>query len=195
MGVHSMGYRSDRSAYSVLVIILVNALLFIAGLARGDLIFVLGLRPTEWLSSPWAMITSLFVHAGIGHIAANMIGLYFFGTFLTALVGEARFLIVYFLGGIAGSLVFVLLAPVNSIAVGASGAIFAVGGTLATIRPKLRVYVFPIPAPIPIWAALLGGLIILSFVPGVAWQAHLGGLVLGVIAGYFVRRRQRTIIL
>lgn len=190
-----MGYRSDRSAYSVLIIILVNALLFIAELARGDLILVLGLRPAGWLASPWTMVTSLFVHAGIGHIASNMIGLYFFGTFLTALVGEARFLLVYFLGGIAGSLVFVLLAPANSIAVGASGAIFGVGGALAAIRPKLRVYVFPIPSPIPIWAALLGGLLILSLIPRVAWQAHLGGLVLGVIAGYFIGKRQRTIIL
>ncbi len=188
-----MGYRGYRSAYSVLGIILVNTLLFIAELAREDLIFSLGLRPVAWLDRPWTMVTSLFVHAGIGHIATNMLGLYFFGTFLTVLLGEAKFLLIYFLGGIAGGLVFVLLASPNSIAVGASGAIFAVGGALAVIRPKLRAYAFPIPFPVPIWALLLGDFAFVSFIPRVAWQAHLGGLVLGVIAGYFLGKRQRAV--
>jgi membrane associated rhomboid family serine protease len=60
--------------------------------------------------------------------------------------------------------------------------------------PRLRVFVFPIPAPIPLWIAVIGGFIILSiFSPllGIAWQAHLGGLVLGLVAGYIFRRRVR----
>jgi membrane associated rhomboid family serine protease len=60
------------------------------------------------------------------------------------------------------------------------------------MRPKLRVFVFPIPVPLPLWAAVIGGFLIISFFPGVAWQAHLGGLVLGLIAGYFLRRRERS---
>src|SRR4030042_524415 len=56
------------------------------------------------------------------------------------------------------------------------GAIFALGGTLTVLTPRLRVYVFPIPAPIPLWAAVLGVFVIMSFVPGIAWQGHLGGL-------------------
>jgi membrane associated rhomboid family serine protease len=75
--------------------------------------------------------------------------------------------------------------------VGASGAIFALGGALAMLRPKLPVLVFPIPVPMPLWIAVIGSFVVLSFIPSVAWQAHLGGLIVGLVAGYFFRRRER----
>jgi membrane associated rhomboid family serine protease len=59
------------------------------------------------------------------------------------------------------------------------------------LRPKLKVFVFPIPVPLPLWVAVIGGFLIISFLPQVAWQAHLGGLVCGLIAGLFLRRRPR----
>ena len=90
-----------------------------------------------------------------------------------------------------GSIFYLLLGPSFVTAVGASGAVFALGGVLAAMRPKIPVLVFPIPVPIPLWVAVIGGFIILSFAPFVAWQAHLGGLVFGLIAGYFFRRRER----
>ena len=120
-----------------------------------------------------------------------MITLYFFGKYLSALVGERKFLIVYFIGGILGNIFYILLAPPLSIAIGASGAVFALGGVMAVMRPKLRVFVFPIPAPLPLWAAVIGGFLIISFFPNVAWQAHLGGLVFGLTIGYFFRKRER----
>ena len=86
---------------------------------------------------------------------------------------------------------FILLAPPYSIAIGASGAVFALGGALAVTRPNLRVFVFPIPVPISLWSAVIGGLLIISLFPHIAWQAHLGGLVSGLIAGYFFRKRER----
>ncbi len=89
-----------------------------------------------------------------------------------------------------GSFLFILLAPPYSIAIGASGAVFALGGVLAVMRPKLRVFVFPIPVPIPLWSAVIGGFLIISLFPHIAWQAHLGGLAFGLIAGYFFRRRE-----
>lgn len=92
-----------------------------------------------------------------------------------------------------GNLLFLLLASPFSIAVGASGAVFAVGGALAIMRPKLKVLVFPIPVPVPLWAAILGIFIVLSFIPSVAWQGHLGGLIVGLIAGYFLRRMERRV--
>ncbi len=182
------------TAYSVWALISANLLLFVVVLVHGHLVYVLGLQPAGWLETPWTVVTSLFIHASIWHIAGNMFTLYFFGSFLSSLTGEARFLIVYFLGGIIGSLVYVLLAPPYSIAIGASGAVFAVAGALVVMRPKLRVYVFPIPAPLPLWAAVLGGFVIMSILPYVAWQAHLGGLVFGLIAGYFLRKQQRMIL-
>ncbi len=89
------------------------------------------------------------------------------------------------------NILYILPGEPLSVAVGASGAIFALGGALAMMRPKLRVFVFPIPVPLPLWIAVIGGFIILSFLPFVAWQAHLGGLVVGLIAGHIFRRKER----
>ena len=105
-------------------------------------------------------------------------------------IGDRKFLLMYFGGGILGSILYLLLGPSSIPAVGASGAIFALGGSLVMLRPQVRVLVlFIIPAPL--WAAVIGGFLILSFFPNVAWQAHLGGLVFGLIAGYFFRKRER----
>jgi membrane associated rhomboid family serine protease len=57
--------------------------------------------------------------------------------------------------------------------------------------PNLRVFVFPIPAPIPLWAAIIGGFVLLSLLRFVAWEAHLGGLIFGALAGYLFRSRRR----
>jgi len=187
-----MAYRYQGFKLTpIWVIIAVNFLLFIATVINRELIFLLGLQPISFLQQPWTIVTSLFIHAGLWHIIANMLTLYFFGTYLSRLVGNNKFLTVYFCGGILGSILFILLAPPFSIAVGASGAVFALGGALAVMRPKLRVFVFPIPVPLPLWSAVIGGFLILSLIPFIAWQAHLGGLVFGLIAGYFFRKRER----
>lgn len=186
-----MAYQRFRLS-AVWLLIAINLLLFIATLINQDLILLLGFQPASLSIRPWTMVTNLFIHGGIGHILVNMITLYFFGSYLSQLIGTRNFLLVYFGGGILGNIFYLLLAPSPfSIAVGASGAIFALGGALTVMRPRLRVFVFPIPAPLPLWAAVIGGFLILSFFPQVAWQAHLGGLVLGLAAGYIFRRRGR----
>jgi membrane associated rhomboid family serine protease len=177
---------------SVLVLIAVNVLLYIATLADPDLIYTLGLQPSTWMERPWTLLTNLFIHGGLWHLAANMITLFFFGRYLSMTVGEARFLIVYFVGGIIGNFFFILLGPSNTLVIGASGAVFAVGGAFTLLAPKMKVFVFPIPVPLPLWVAVIGGFIILSFLPFVAWEAHLGGLLVGLAAGYFFKKRQRN---
>jgi len=172
------------------VLIALNFLLFIATAIAPELILRLGLQPASFLQRPWTIVTSLFIHSGLWHIIANMLTLYFFGTYLSRLVGGSKLLIAYFCGGIVGNVLFILLAPPLSRVIGASGAVFALGGALAVMRPKLRVFVFPLPVPIPLWAAVIGGFLIISFFPDIAWQAHLGGLVSGLIAGYFFRKRE-----
>ncbi|MCX5998712.1 MAG: rhomboid family intramembrane serine protease, partial [Chloroflexi bacterium] len=156
----------------------------------------LGLQPASLASEPWTILTSLFIHANLGHILGNMITLYFFGTYLSILVGKRDFLITYFIGGLLGNaffLIYELYAPGGNpyvLGIGASGAIFALGGALAVLRPMTRVSLFFI-IPMPLWVGVIGGFLIMSLVPDVSWQAHLGGLVAGLIAGYFFRLRER----
>ena len=176
-------------------LIIINLMLYIATSIKPELfISTFGFRPATFLAMPWTMLTSMFIHApfpSIWHILANMLTLYFFGSYLTRLVGEGKFLIVYFIGGILGNIFYLILGPPYSIAIGASGAIFAVAGVLVVMSPRLRVFIIPIPVPLPLWVVVIGGFAIMSFFPSVAWQAHLGGLVSGLAMGYFFGRRQR----
>ena len=195
----SGGKRSDNIT-PVLAIIILCFLVYIATeaarLLGHDIIPLVGLRPASFLMEPWTIVTNLFVHGGIWHLLANMLTLYFFGSFLTRLVSTRAFLIIYFLGGIAGNILFMLLSlPLGKVmytVIGASGAVFALGGALSVLTPRLKVYVFPIPVAMPLWVAVMGGFVIMSFIPGIAWEGHLGGLVFGLVAGLVLRRRGRT---
>ena len=191
-----MPYRSYRryAEASVLVLIAINVVLYVVTLADPDLVLTLGLQPSTWMERPWNLITNLFIHGGLWHLAANMLTLFFFGRYLCMMIGDARFLTLYFLGGIAGNFLYILLSSSDAVVIGASGAIFAVAGALTLMAPKMRVFIFPIPAPLPLWVAVIGGFVILSFFPNVAWQAHLGGLALGLAAGYILRGRRRNVI-
>jgi membrane associated rhomboid family serine protease len=160
---------------------------------RGIIYDRFGLTQYNLSSQPWTLLTYMFLHADYFHLLMNMLTLYFFGTFVIALVGETHFLTTYFIGGIMGGLFFVLLAP-HAFVVGASGAVFALGGLLAMMRPNVKVISFPIPIPMPLWVAILLGFVIV-LVPtlgaNIAWQAHLGGLVYGLAIGYYFRRREQ----
>ena len=184
------GYQTD-GVNAILILIIINFVIFVATLIRSELIYLLGFQPAAFFSRPWTVVTAMFVHAGFWHIFANMLTLYFFGSYFSKLVGRGRFLLVYFAGGIIGNLLFWALAFPFTVAVGASGAVFALAGGLVVMQPRLPVIIFPIPVPIPLFVAVIGGFLILSFMPLVAWQAHLGGLIVGLIAGFIIRRRER----
>ena len=195
-----MSYRNQRSVNltPLWVLISVNVLIFIAtSVASGSFLGLsqsviqqVGISRITFTSQPWTIVSAMFVHDGIYHILFNMIALYFYGMYVLTLVGEARFFLVYFIGGLIGNALFLLLAGPYSVAVGASGAIFALGGTLVMLAPRLKVIIFPIPIPMDLWIAIiLFALISLS--PGVAWQAHAGGLVTGLAAGYIFKMQTR----
>jgi uncharacterized protein len=192
-----MGYRrySGFNINPIWIIVIVNVLVFVATLIDSSAIFLrFGLIPRDFISEPWTVFTYMFVHANWSHIFFNMLTLYFFGSFALSLVGEASFLVTYFVGGIVGGLFYygiaTLLGNSASILVGASGAIYALGGLLLVMRPNARVITFPIPVPMPLWIAILVGFLIVAFLPGVAWQAHLGGIVYGAVVGLYFRRRE-----
>ncbi len=176
----------------VMFLIILNLILFIFTIAARQFFYsYFGLIPALISEHPWTIVTNLFLHGGFGHIFGNMLTLYFFGSYLSQLIGDKRFLMTYFGGGILGNILFIILGPQFSVAIGASGAVFAIGGALAMMRPKLKVFIIPIPVPIPLWTAVIGGFVILSFLPFIAWQAHLGGLIFGGIIGYFFKKKER----
>jgi membrane associated rhomboid family serine protease len=172
-------------------LIALNVVIFVITLIRPEeTIYFLGLTPAFLSQQPWTIISSMFVHGSIWHILFNMLSLYFLGSFFIRAVGEKSFLAVFFLGGLAGNILFVLLADPLSTGIGASGAIFAFGGALAVMVPRVPVFIFFIPVPIPLWVAIII-FFLLSFLPGIAWQAHLGGLFLGLVVGLIFRKRRR----
>ena len=172
-------------------LIALNVVIFVISLVRPETIYFLGLTPALLPQQPWTIISSMFVHGSIFHILFNMIALYFLGSFFIRAAGEKSFLAVFFLGGLAGNALYILLAPPNVIGIGASGGIFALAGALAVIVPRVPVFIFFIPIPMPLWIAVII-LLVISFVfSGIAWQAHLGGLLLGLAAGLIFRRRRR----
>jgi membrane associated rhomboid family serine protease len=195
-----MRYRTF-SLTAIWLLIGINVLLYIAtsinsfiNPSHQDLFEALfGLIPASFLARPWTIATALFIHANIWHILGNMITLYFFGIYLCRLIGVRNSLIIYFAGGILGNILYILLGPPNSIIIGASGAIYALAGALVIIIPNLRVLLYFI-APMPLWVVVLVFFVLWSIpgvIPDVAWQAHLGGLVFGLAAGYFFRKRGR----
>lgn len=190
----TLSYRRGYQSYNMnplLAIIAVNVLFFIIVNISPELVGTLGTQPATLQSHPWSPLTSIFVHYDMFHLFVNMLALYFLGGHLLRLMSLRNFLIIYFGGGLLGSVLFLLLGPQFSVAIGASGAIFAVGATLAVLMPHMKVLVFPIPAPMPLWIAIVGGFAILSFLPSVAWQGHLGGMIFGGIAGFLLLRQRR----
>ena len=194
-----MNFRNPRSINltPLWVLISVNILVFIVtSIASGSFFGMsyavqnqIGLSTSTISSQPWTIVSAMFAHDGIEHILFNMLSLYFFGMYVLALVGESRFFLVYFIGGLVGN-AFFLLTTHGEFAVGASGAIFALGGLLVVLVPRLKVMIFFIPIPIDLWIAIII-LALLSFLPDIAWQAHLGGLVTGLAAGYFLKWQSR----
>lgn len=125
----------------------------------------------------WRVLTSGFLHGSLIHIAANMISLYFLGGPLERLMGRVRFLALY-LVSMLGSAVSVMLfsAPV-SLTIGASGAIYGLLGALVVAYKRMRADLRSL-----IVVVALNFWITFQF-PGISWQGHLGGLVVGAIIG------------
>ncbi len=134
---------------------------------------------------PWGILTYMFVHAGIGHIFFNMIGLYFFGPRLEQRLGAKSFLWLYFLAGIGGALGSFFFAP-NYPVVGASAAVYGVLVGFAMYWPREKIYLWMI-LPVEAWllALILVGASLYMGVSGsqsgTAHFAHLGGIVVGFV--------------
>jgi membrane associated rhomboid family serine protease len=187
---------ADYGAFAlnpVLVLIVINFVFYIASLINDDITYRLGLIPFLFTERPWTLLTAMFVHSGFLHLFGNMVVLYFFGTFLVRLIGSNWFVLLYFAGGLVGNALYLWLGESLSLVLGASGAVYAIAGALVVMMPRLPVRLYFI-LPVPLWVVVLvffGIWSIPNLIPNVAWQAHLGGLAVGLIAGFFFRRRIR----
>lgn len=149
----------------------------------------------------WSVLFSTFLHGNLLHIGGNMLFLWVFGNNVEDYLRPMKYLLFYLLGGIAAGFAQVLAnlsGPGAEVpAVGASGAVAAVLGAYFVLYPRARVNVL-VPIII-IWTVLqlsafvvLGLWFIYQFAvpqPGVAWQAHVGGFVFGVIAIFLLGGR------
>lgn len=146
----------------------------------GVLAPVLVLHYHQW----WRIISAGFLHAGLWHIAINMFSLYVLGRFIEAALGSLRMLVVYFIALIAAGLAVVYFSPPEAATLGASGAIFGLFGSLFAIGAKLG------ERGRDLVRANIGILVlnlVFSFaVPGISWQAHVGGLIAGFICTYVI---------
>lgn len=173
-------------------LIAINAVIFllqffIVGVNEAAQIF--GMSPYfiaaegEW----WRLLTSAFLHGTWLHIAFNMYVLFALGPSLERILGHGRYLALYLIAALGGSVASYAFSDVRTLSVGASGAIFGLMGALVIAGRRLRYDIGQV-------LMLLAVNVVIGFLqPGVDWRAHLGGLVTGaaVAAVFVLPRRSR----
>ncbi|MFI6648548.1 rhomboid family intramembrane serine protease [Streptomyces sp. NPDC050529] len=165
----------------------INVAVFLAVLANDTLVNDLALlgRAVYYDGGPpqgvaegqwYRLVTSMFLHQEVWHIAFNMLGLWWLGGPLEAALGRARYLALYLLSGLAGSALTYWLAAPNQPSLGASGAIFGLLGATVVLMRRLNYDMRPV-------FTILAINLVITFNPwgGIAWQAHVGGLIAGAL--------------
>ncbi len=167
-----------------------------------------GMCPGEDAPAPLLTVfTSMFLHGGFFHVAGNMLYLWIFGDNVEDALGHFRFIVLYLLSGVGAALAQVVMSPESRIPmVGASGAISGVLGAYLFLYPRARILTLlmfgfffrfvHVPAVIVLgfWIVVqvFSGLISYSAAShegGVAWFAHIGGFVAGVLLLFLLRPR------
>jgi membrane associated rhomboid family serine protease len=173
---------------------LVYVLQWIPGLGVTNALFFSPVFMTEVLPEPWRALAAVFLHSTslFVHIILNMYTLWIFGRLLEPMLGRIRFLALYLISGLAGSIGVVVFAAPTTQVLGASGAIFGLMGAFVVIQRRLggnmtQLYV------------LLAINLAIGFIPGanISWQAHLGGLIGGALVGLILletRSRSRRVL-
>ena len=203
-----LGARASGSATPVVTYTLIGlcVLAYIAELASTDVVrefAMLGLgasggQPVGVAEGQWyRLFTSMFLHQpptggsfSITHILFNMWALWAIGPSLEQVLGRWRYLALYLLSGLGGSVLLYLVDPLDA-AVGASGAIFGLFGAFFVIGRRLGGQVGPI-------VFLLGINLVITFaVPSISWEGHIGGLAVGALLAvafaYAPQARQQVV--
>lgn len=162
----------------------------LTGNAAAGLFQQWGLWPTAVAGGElWRLFTSGFLHFGPIHLAFNMLALWVIGRDLEQVLGSARFLVVYLVSLLGGSLVVFAFEDESAMTAGASGAVFGLMGGLAVVLLRMR------RSPGPALTIILLNVLISIVVPGISLLGHLGGLVFGaaVTAGLVYAPRERRV--
>lgn len=143
-----------------------------AELFKSWVLWPLGIAGGEW----WRLLTSGFLHYGLIHLAVNMFSLWIIGREMEILLGKVRFIALYLVSLLGGSILVYQFGAVNGPTAGASGAIYGLlGGVLiAVLRLKLN--------PGPAIATIVLNLILTVSLPNISLFGHLGGLITGALA-------------
>ena len=129
----------------------------------------------------WQLITSVFTHVEIWHVAMNMFALFIFGPALEGIIGRARFLAVYLVSGLASSVLVLFLSSPDGSTVGASGALFGLLGALLVAARKAR-----LNSQWLMQNLAIGVVITVVGWRMISWQGHLGGFLGGVVAAALI---------
>lgn len=146
----------------------------------------IGVAYGDW----YRLVSSMFVHANVVHLGMNMLSLWWIGVPVESRLGRGRYVVTFFVCGIAGSAASYASLPAYGSSLGASGAIFGLLGVLAVLAFRERLNMQPV-----ITVILLN--LVFSFsVPGISWESHVGGLVAGLILGTALAfaPRARTVV-
>lgn len=155
------------------------------------------------LSPLITLFTSLFVHAGFFHLAGNMLFLWIFGDNVEDSFGHFRFFVFYVVSGVIASLTHVMVDPSSTVPmVGASGAIAGVLGAYFFLFPRARIstlvvliiFITVVKIPAFVFLGIWFAVQILSsgYGGGIAWYAHIGGFVAGLVMVVFFRPARRA---
>ena len=184
--------RRSGSTPVTIGLIAINVFVFLLQQADPTITVRYGLVPLFVENGQYErLITSAFLHANFLHLATNMLTLYIVGAPLERVLRTGRYLTVYLLSALGGSLLSLWLSPAFSNGVGASGAIFGLFGALVVLRRQVGAQAGGL-------VMLIGLNLVISFtVPNISWQAHIGGLVTGTLVAVVfdtvdrARRRRR----
>ncbi|MBM3247228.1 rhomboid family intramembrane serine protease [Candidatus Pacearchaeota archaeon] len=144
------------------------------------------------LESPWQFVSAIFLHGGVAHLVYNLFALILFGFMLESLIGSKRFLILYLVVGIFANLVSFMFYPSS---LGASGAIMALIGCMAVLKPMMTVWAFNLPMPMFVLAIIwvIGSVMGVFGLgdPTTGHIAHLSGIVIGLLYGIYLRLKKQ----
>jgi membrane associated rhomboid family serine protease len=132
----------------------------------------------------WRLLTSIFLHVGLIHIAFNAYALWIFGTVMEGALGRARLLAIFFVTGFFASATSYAFGPTIELGVGASGAIFGIFGAFVAYNYRRR-HLAQAAANLrgAMFLILLNTLLAFAY-GGIDWRAHVGGFLSGLVAGF-----------